>query len=871
MWTNLWTDLRFRLRSLLHRSLVDRELDEEIRFHLEQQVNAYVRQGLTRDDALRRAAIEFGGRDAIREEHRDARGIAVVSHLSRDLWLAVRQLRRAPAFSALAVLCLGLGIGVNTSIFGVLNAVMFRPLAVADPDRVVMLSRGADASFSFPAYRDYRERARTLSGLTATMPSESDLDIDGDSQFVAAEAVSGNYARVMGIRTVLGRWFASDDESVAVISYTLWQRRFDLSPHVVGRRISSESQTYTIVGVAPPEYGGVFAPIRTDLWVPVLSRPAMGRVRDDATARQLMLFGRLASDVVPGQAATEMNALDARLTAERGRRAEVTVPIVVDRVRGISSPGSRRGATVIATFLLAVVGLVLLIACVNVGNLLLVRGTVRQREFAVRRALGGSRGRLMQQLLIETLVIATAGGLLGIVLARWTTAVLQRSLPLIQGVFEAQLDFSFDWRVLTYATLVSMLTMGLCGLVPAWKASQTSALVAFKGEIVVGRPRRRPLGLVAQVLMSFVLLVVCGTFIEALLRMQTADAGFAVTGRLYAFTFITTPGIAPADGRRIYAQALERLRALPGVRNATISDSLPLLSNSSDCVAVDKGARVSAITYAVQPGYFDTMNIGVLAGRDFSIRDEAADGTAVVVNERLARMLWPNTSPLGQPLVLGCRTTTPVTVIGVVGNSAIRSIGEVSRPQIFVNFAGHYAGGLTAILLETSTPPGRMVETVRRALIEMNQGIRVYTVEPLSQHVEKSFAAIRWQSSVLTAFGLLALMLAAVGLYGVIAYRVALRTREIGVRMALGAGRRELFREVLGQGLSIAIVGVLIGEVLAILIGRLLGSLDADLQPAGLVVLAATGVLWIVVALLATYVPAARASSVNPLVALRSE
>jgi putative ABC transport system permease protein len=865
------TDMLSRLRSILRRRAVEQELDDEMRFHLDQQIERYVRRGLSRTEATRRATIEFGGLEQIREEHRDARGLTPVTHLARDLRHAFRQLRRAPAFSALAVLCLGLGIGVNTSIFGVLNAVMFRPMPVQDPDRLIVVNRGTENNFSFPLYRAFAERSRTLMGLTASSPTESDLDVDGESQFVAAEAVPGNYAAVMGVRPVLGRWFVDDQEPAAVISHAIWQRRFDLDPSVIGRRIDSESQSYTIVGVAPPEYAGVFSPIRTDLWVPLRTRPALARIQEDPSVKRVMLFGRLGHDITTTQASAELNAIDARLDAEQRQQPDVSKPIVIEPARGIVNPGSRRTARVVASFLLVVVGLVLLIACVNVGNLLLVRGAVRQREFAVRRALGASRARLLQQLLAESLLIATMGGLCGVVMARWTSALLERSLPLVQGVFQAQLNFSLDWRVIAYATVISLATTLLCGLLPAWKASQTKALVAFKGEIVVGTPRRAPLGVVAQVVMSFVLLVVCGTFIQALLRMQSADPGFSVAGRLYAFVYIATPGIAPADGRRIYGRALDQLGALPGVRRASLSDSLPLLSNYSDCVSLDKGPRVSAIAYAVQPGYFETMGVGLIAGQDFAARDETRDASAVIVNERLARTLWPNRQAIGERVMIGCRTSQPATVVGVVKNAAIRSLGETPRPQIYFSFARQYEGGLTAILLDTTIPPGRMAEPVRRTLLELGQGIRVYTVQPLSEHVEKSYAPIRWQSSVLTAFGLLALVLAAIGLYGVTAYRVALRTREIGVRMALGADRPTVFRQVVGRGLSLAIIGVIVGETLAFTVGRVLGSLDSDIQPPGLVVLGATGLLWVLVAVVATYVPAARASSVNPLTALRYE
>ena len=866
------SDLLHRLRALFRRNAVERELDEEMRFHLEQQVDSYVREGLSRSEAARRARLEFGALEQIRDEHRDARGVGVMSHLARDLRHGLRQFRRSPGFTALAVLCLGLAIGVNTSIFGVLNSVLLRPMPVQQPDRLIVVSRGDTATFSHPTYREFRDRNRTLSGLAASMPSESDLDIDGSSTFVAAEAVSGNYSTVIGVRTAIGRWFSSDAEPAAVISYAVWQRQFNLDPNVLGRTIRSESQSYSITGVAPREFSGIFSPLRTDIWVPIGTRPSLVALQEDRTARTLMLFGRLADNATPVQASSELNTIEAQLASERTSPSDAVAPIVADQVRGIANVGNRRRAQVVATFLTVVVALVLLIACVNVGNLLLVRGAVRQREFALRRALGASRHRVLQQLLTESLLLAIGGGVCGLVLARWTNAVLERSLPLAQGLWPMQLTFDLDWRVLTFTALVSLATTVLCGLLPAWRASRTDGLVAFKGEIVVGTPRRRPLGLVAQVVMSFALLLVAGTFVQALVRMQTADPGFAVNGRLYAYSFIPTPGITPATSRQVYSRAIDELKALPGIRNATLSYALPLMPTGPECAARASGPRTPITTGSVDPGYFKTMKIDVVEGREFAASDSPGNANVVIVNERLATAFWPNSSPIGERVMIGCNDdTTPATVIGVARNSSIRSLGENPQPHLYFPFAQGYTGGLIAILVETSTPPGALVEPVRRTLLGLGQGIRVYTVQPLSEHVERSYSAIRWQTSVLTAFGLLALILAAVGLYGVIAYRVALRTREIGVRMALGAGRRNVFREVVGQGLSIALIGVAIGEVLTIMVGRVLGALDPDIQPPGIVVLVVTGLIWIVVSILATYAPAARASGVNPLIALRYE
>jgi putative ABC transport system permease protein len=584
-----------------------------------------------------------------------------------------------------------------------------------------------------------------------------------------------------------------------------------------------------------------------------------------------MLFGRLTDGVTPAVASSELNAIDAQLPKGGAASSEATTRIVVERVRGIAHVDAKRRAQVVASFLTVLVSLVLLIACVNVGNLLLVRGAVRQREFALRRALGASRGRLLRQLLTESLMLALAGGVCGLVLARWSNAVLERSLPLLEGFFPVQLSFDLDWRVITFATMVSLATTVLCGLLPAWRASRTDGLVAFKGEIVVGVPRRRPLGLIAQVVMSFVLMLVAGTFVQALVRMQAAEPGFAVAGRLYAFAYVSTADVSAASRRQIYSRALDELRALPGVQTAALSFPLPLMPTGSGCAARPDGHRTPITTGAVDPGYFETMDIDLLAGRDFAASDNPSEAPVVIVNERLASGLWPNRSAIGERVLIGCNTAEPATVVGVVRNSSVRSLGENPRPHLYYAFAQNYSGGITAMLLETSVPPASLIEPVRRTLVELGQGMRVYTVRPLSEHVEQSYSAIRWQTSVVTSFGLLALVLAAIGLFGVITYRVALRTREIGVRMALGASRQNVFREVVGQGLSIAVIGVVIGEVLMLMAGRVLGRLDSDIQPPSIVVLAVTGLIWIVVSILATYVPAARASGVNPLIALRYE
>ena len=431
------TDWMLRLRSLVKRDAVEQELDDELRFHFEHLVESHIGKGLARDEAVRRARIELGGFEQIKEQHRDARGIRLVDDLGRDLRYAFRQFRRAPGFAAVAVLCLGLGIGVNTSIFGVINAVMLRPMPVAGPDRLVYVGRAAGPGWSYPDYRDVKARTHALSGLAVTIPMESDLDADGESSFVVAEA---------GLRRLRGRARAR------IISGTLVRERSrtggrhqprDLGaplPSQPGRGGPAHSIRSRVVHDRrhrAAQYTGVSAPMRTDLWVPIQTRPRLAAQLEEGGFRSSMkLFGRLGDGATAAQAAAELNAIDGQL----GRSPGIESPIVAEEVHAMPDPGLRRRVAVLTTLLAAVVALVLLIACVNVGNLLLVRGALRQREFAVRRALGASRLRLLRQLLAESLVLAACGGICGLVLAVWANGLLEKSVPPFLGAFAFQLD-----------------------------------------------------------------------------------------------------------------------------------------------------------------------------------------------------------------------------------------------------------------------------------------------------------------------------------------------------------------------------------------------------------------------------------------------
>jgi len=767
---------------------------------------------------------------------------------------------------------LAFGIGANTAIFSMVNALLLRPMPVVDPDRLIRISPGQDAVISLPVFRQVTSETSTLRAVAATVPMQSDLDVDGDSHFAAPEFVTANYADVVGFRVSLGRWFVDDREPAAVISDAVWERQFARSPHVLGRVIRSGTDAYTIVGVAPREFSGVRSPLRTDFWAPIETRfRATTELEWRRIAPMMTLFGRLRPGATPSQAAAELNVLDAQ--ARRGTATtaplEGSTLITAEVVRALPSARNQRLVRLLMTLMGAVVAIVLTIACVNVSHLLLARGALRTREFAVRHALGASRARLLRQLLTEALVLAASGTLCGVVLALWTGRLLQRSLPAAAGIFALQLDLSLDRRAVVFAALICAVATVLCGLLPAWR---TSGMARTGMAHAIARTRmRRPVGLVAQVAMSLVLLFISGSFVATLVRLYATDPGFETSGRLYAYSFLPSPPFQPDARQNVYTTALDRLRALPGVRMAALTSSLPLIPPEPDCASLSVDSPIPVTTSAVDTTYFDTLGIKRVAGRVFAASDLTDTSPSVVVTESFARRLWPGRRAVGERLMIGCERPQPVIVIGVVRDSAIRAVGETPQPHVYRPFAARHASDLTAVLLDTTTDPAGLTETVRRTLVGLAPGIRIYTVQPLHVHVEQSFGQLRWVASVLVSLGAMALLLAAVGLAGAVAYRTNLRSREIGLRMALGATRRQVFRAVLGNGLAIVIVGVAIGELLTVPLTSAVASLQEGIGPAPLPTYVAAGLIWIVVALVASYVPAARAARLDPFVALRDE
>ncbi len=785
----------------------------------------------------------------------------------RDVLYSIRQFAKSPGFTFLAVLCLGLGIGVNASIFSVLNSLFLRPMPVIAPDRLVVLSRAGSPLLSYPDFHDFRDRSVTLQGMAATFPTESSLEFDSTAHNAAAEAVTADYPSVIGVRPFLGRWFQSDDEESCVISYRAWQRFFAADPQVLGKRVRSETQWYTIVGVAPAGFEGIYLPMSMDLWVPIhrwmtQHRGIESRMNDRGQPT-VFIFGRLKPGIAPRQALAEINSIAAALPHDEKNPTRV----VVEHVRGLPSATSRHSAIPVAAVLMAVVGVILLIACVNVGNLLLARGAARHREISVRIALGASRRRLLRQLLTESLLLAIGGGLAGILLGFWTSRGLE--LLLAAGPYESvHLDLASDQRVLLFTALLSLATTLIFGLAPAWRASQVDVLAGLKGN-ASGKTkfRLRGFSLIAQVSLSLVLLLTAGLFIRVLGRFHTADPGFAIDHRLYVTTYVSAPEFTPESGRAFFSNVTNRLRALPGVKSAAVTNILPLTPLPPGCAALPGQDSIPATSSVITPGFLDTMRAPISAGRDFRAVEIQP---VVIVNEAAARRLWPNEGPLGKQIQLGCRDKRTAEVVGVSRDLRFVSVGEPAKPHVYRPFSQNYENYQT-IVVETLSDATTMAEPVRKTIAATNAAARVYAVKPLSDWVDQSYWQIRWEVSVLSAFAALALILSAVGLYGMISYRVTLRRREIGVRMAIGAQAGDVFRLILGQGLTLTFIGITVGLVLSAAVTQLLSKLLYGVSPADPITYASVALLWLLVATAACYFPARRAAIVNPTEVLRTE
>jgi putative ABC transport system permease protein len=804
-----------------------------------------------------------------------------LSDLMRDVRHALRLLARHPGFTLVAVLTFAVGIGVNTAVFSVFSGVLLRPLPYPDADRITLLwldnrREGIrDDIGSYPNFRDWKEQSTSYAHMAGFTPSNFTLTGADEPERLEGARVSAAFFDVMGIRPSLGRTFTEANETpgqdrVVVLSHGLWQRRFGGAPDVLGQTMALSGQPYEIIGVMPPE---MRFPAEAELWAPLAPDE---NLREARFAFWLPVIGRLNPGISPEQAQTEMDAIAARIAQEyeqmRGFGAHV-VPLHRQLV------GDIEWSLVV---LLGAVGFVLFIACANLGNLLLGRTAARRRELAIRSALGAQRWRIVRQIVTEALVLAVAGGALGLLLAFW---VIGFFLTLGGDTIPRPDAIGIDARVLAFTLALTVVSAVLAGLVPALQASRGATADQLKEggrDASAGASRRtRDLLVVAEVALAFVLLAGAGLLVQTLWSLQGFDRGYRSEG-VVSMTVSVPQAVAPTgeDLRGFHARLLERVRALPGVDEAALASGVlqPLVARSATFSIEGRPQpppeqQVEYPFEYVSTGFFEVLEVTPIAGRTFTDQDHADAPRAIVINETLARTGWPGQDALGRRMRQGGENSEApwMTVVGVIPD--IRRADDVTRPvrpELYLS-AAQVTPRTLRLLVRTAGEPTAMVPSVRAAVRELNPQLPLFQVETLSSALSRTVAPERFRAVLLGGFAAIALLLAAIGIYGVTSHAVGQRTQEIGVRMALGAGGRDVIGLVLGQHLRPALLGVVLGVGGALALSRYLQSLVFGVAVSDPLTFILMGATLLGVAVAASAIPAVRATRLDPLRALRAE
>ncbi len=879
----------FNLLTLFCRDRAEQEMDDELRFHLERQIEQNVAHGMSEGEARYAALRQFGNVGEIKEECRDSWGIRFIGDLAQDLRYGLRQLRRNPGFTAVAVLTLALGISATSTIFSWINSTLLNPIpGVANTSRLVSVMRGTISEhptppFSYPDYKDLRDNNRSFSGLLAYHDDFVSLTGNRKPERIYGALTSANYFNVLGVKPVLGHGFLPDEETtpgsgpVVVISYAFWKSHFNSDPSAVGQVLHINRHPYTIVGVAPPHFQGCATGLRVDAWIPlVMDREVWGSTRlENRGIFWLNVLGRLRPGVTRAQAASEMNMLMQQIAARTPNIERGPNQITLDPLW--RSPfGANVYLYKTLPLLLGLAAALLLLACANVANLLLVRLVPRRREMALRLAMGASRSRLTRQLLVESLLVALAGGAVAMLLTTWSAGTFASFFP--PTTLPLTLNGHADGSVMLATLVISILTAVVFGILPALRTSRLAPITVINEEAgrVSGGVHRSRLSrtlVVTQISLSLLLLIAAGLFARSFQKEQDTDPGFDPNHVLLATYDLEPEGFTRAQGIAFDQHLLARLQALPGVKSATLADFSPLsftihsddvqpqgyVPQPHESMEIDRGV--------ISPNYFKTLGTPLVAGRGFTDQDNEHSQPVVIVNQEFCKRNWPGQNAIGRQLGLYGRE---YTVVGVAQNAKYRLLRYPPEPMVFLPFYQDYYS--TAIIqLRVAGDPKAFVPVVKKTVAEIDPDLPLFSVTTLKSSMQFGSVFERLAAMLVGSFGLLALLLAAVGIYGVVAFATRQRTHEIGIRMALGAERRDVLRLVVGQGLKLALVGVIIGIAAALALTRLLSSLLYGVKPADPFTFISVSLVLIAVAVLACYIPARRAAKVDPMVALRYE
>ncbi len=869
-------------KRLLRWRKLDREIDEEIRSHFRMAIEERMQRGESPREAEQNATREFGNELLVREVTRDMWGWTALERMTQDLKYALRQMRRSPGFTAVAVLTLALGMGANTAVFSVVNTVLLRPLPYPESERLVqMWSTNPNANrwgtwVAYPRFVDWRRQSKSFEEMAAVRTWVINLSGGDHPEALLAVVTSSRLFQVLRVQPMLGRTFLPEEDQrghdrVIVLSYSLWQRRFSSDRAVIGRAIDIDRQSYTVIGIMPRDFRfppNLPAAYRIGAWLP----PAPDPSRDERGSNNYYIVARLKPGVTAAQAQAEMDAINQGFAEQHSE----------DRGLGVKVSGWQQqvGGEVRPALLILMVAisLVLLIACANVANLLLARGAARQREAAVRQALGAGRARLIRQLLTESALLAIFGGAGGLLIAYLGLDVLLRLAPDIPRLAET----TIDPRVLLFTGALTLATGLTFGIAPALQGSKIDLHDALKESgtrLTAGsvRARMRSVLVIAEMALALMLLVGAGLLVRSFVSVREINPGFNTKNLLTALVMLP-PSKYPEPRRQaaFFREVIDRIGSIPSVESAGGASSVPMLSNDAGPVSIEGHEprpgemEIHAERPKITPDYFHTMGIRLVRGRTFTWADNESAPQVAIINEAAARQYWPNEDAMGKRVRLDDGGTAWRQVIGVVADVRQDGLAKAARPEVYAPLPQSPVLYMV-LLVRTRVAPESSVRAVRHAVNAVDKDQPLFQIQTMQQVVDDSVAGRRFQTSLLATFAAVALGLAAIGIYGLISYSASQRTHEIGIRMALGAKRAEILRLVVGHGMLLAMVGVAVGIGGALLLTRFLSSLLYGVGANDPVTFLGVTVLLSAVAALASLIPAWRAARIDPMEALRYE
>ena len=884
-----------RIAAFFRKRELDRDLDQELAMHIDLATEDNIRRGLSPQEARREALVRFGGVEAAREHHRDARGLPWLDSMLQDIRYALRTLRRDAGFTIVALLILALGIGANTAVFSLGNVFLFRPLPVKDADRlaVVAVQSKADSDpdqVSYPDFLDYQAHSSAVfAGMTGHVISIVGLGYRGHGDRVMVSYVPSNYFSMLGIRPALGRLIdpgegdAPKTGPVVVLGHRYWERRFGGDANAIGRTVSLNGAAVTVIGVVPKEFLGTYNLLEMDAYAPIGmlafgSNPGFFTSRED---REMRVLALLKPGIGIAQSQAVLNAVGQRLAQEYPHSDQGQRIRVFSEPQARPEPAAADAKPLVLTAFLLMVGLVLVVACLNVANLMLARAATREKEMSIRAAIGAGRTRLLRQLLTESMLLALGGAVGGAIVGNFVGPLLNSLRPL--GDFPLRLAFVFDWRVFAYVAGVALLAGILAGLAPALRVSRADLNLALReaGRGLIGESGRHWLrnGLVVgQVAGSLILLVAAGLFTRSLARVQSTDLGFDPHSVLNVSIDPGLQGYTQPRAESLCRELLRRAQALPGVRSASLAFSIPLGYYNNGAVVYPEGQApaasnraLSAGLNAISPDYFTTMRLPLLEGRAFTGADTADSNPVAIVNQSMAQRLWPHRDAVGQRFAY--KAAGPlVTVVGIAHDAKNGFI--LDAPGMFFYLPQTQFYQSTHVLqVRTAGPPEALAPAVEGLVRQLDPNLPVYDVMSMEHSLEggNGFLLFKVAASFAGTLGGLGLLLAVVGVYGVVSYSASRRRHEIGIRMAMGARRGAIFRLVIGQAVLLLSLGIALGVVASLGVNRLLASMLVGVSAHDPLTFAGVSGILAASALIACFVPAHRAASVDPMTALRDE